>query len=207
MAACGADIKPEKKGPSLVGKWELDLNMTDIVKSSMSAQLGTEDVLPKDATMHVYMLMELNADSTYTFAVDAKKTGDSVEAYLDAMSETMVEYLYDMAEQQGMSKDAFEDAFEGQNGCTVEEYVENALDVIDMETLFSAIKGENGYYKENAGTIYMADDKEDLEDTDEYLTYTLTEAELTITGGADDTAAMESLEEMGIDTPLVFKRK
>lgn len=228
LAACGADGEDkentddtgsavvdnndEKQEPSaeemIAGEWQSRFDLSDAMNLMMAASMGDISLIPNT---EVYMDLTFKfADEKFvmTMAVDQ----DSIEAYMAALADNMVDYMYTAYEAQGVTKDVLDAQIEDAYGMTMKEYVnammeeslEGALDEMNYEA-------EAVYYRVDAesGRIYVAEEKSNLEDSKEYMEYTVTQDALTVTNFVEENAeeTVSLLENLGMELPWTFEKK
>ena len=139
-------------------------------------------------------------DIPCTLSYEFKNAGDVIadielddyHAFIDAMKAYTKDVLVNALIAQGVPEAQVDDAMVAAYGMTVEEYVTEAIDSIDMDELFAAFTSEYVYYVGQNG-IYMADSWLSEFECSEYTL-------------EDDTLVIENdvIEEGG--EPLVWKK-
>lgn len=191
----------------LAGEWTCRLDLSETVNTVVGEMMDGEDVLP-DAPIYMDMTIEFDdGECALTGAIDEGSFND----YIDALVDAMIDYMYDAAEAEGMSKEEFDQQIQDEAGMSMEEYMDETMSTM-MDEMGSEMSFESGtmYYKVDSdeGRIYMAEDEADLEDTEDYMEYSVTNKKLTIkkiVEDGEDSDAM-GLEAYGIELPWEFEK-
>ncbi len=198
------ELSDEEK---IVGEWLYQLDLAEVLNEQLGAEMD-ESLLPNEAFyMNVIFEFKKNDKLTITMELD----DDSMEDYIAALGEAMVEALYDMAEQEGMSKADLEKQIKDESGLTIEEYVEEMLEQ-EMDSAFGDMsQSTTGYYKVDSkkGRVYVGESEDDVESESEYAEYTFSGKKLKLTDFVEDgeSAGALGLEEFGAELPLVFEKQ
>lgn len=127
------------------------------------------------------------------------------------MLDAFLEYTYELYEDEyDMSKSEIDDYFVENAGMTLEEYFDETMaEYVTPEALAESVSGfdsQEGYYRLDGNKLYISDTEDELADEEEYVTCELSNGKMTIDAGSDEDV-FEEFEEMGVELPLVFKKK
>lgn len=205
LCACSS---PEKE---LAGTWKCEMDMTEIANEAMAAELGDE--FASNTSLKIPVTATFTEDKTYTLSVDLDAAEEAMLDWLSTLSEPVTEYLYQMSEAEGMTREDVDAIILQTYGVSVSDMVESMLDEMAADFSIEDVLGddseESGVFKAEDGKLYMAETEEDLNDND-YFTYTVSGSTLTLESAEGDEASelfassdydMESL------FPLVFKKQ
>ena len=187
LTACGSSGDSAK--PTIVGTWKGEMDVGAVL-----AALIQQDV---DQKIPCKMIFEFSPEGKLTTKMDE----ESAKKAVDAMVDVMIDMIRDLYAEEGGDLDA-ELAAEGMS---VEDLKNQYREEMDLDDLFGDTS-DASYYKFENGKIYVADEKEDLEEGDYDTCYiaTLSGNKLTITDiETDGELASEALP--GV-FPLVFKK-
>jgi len=184
MTACGG-----KK--TIVGKWQAEFDMTDMLDEFLGSSGEMAEFFDID---------KLALDIVFEFKdndkVEAYVTDESAEKMAEEVIEATKKALEKMLEEEGMS---IED-FEGLTGMTMDDMIEEAFGSSDPKeigkTLTEDMEELGGYYKIDGDKLYIAEDKDDLDDEENAVDFELKGDKLTISFEDQDAPVDE----------LVFKR-
>lgn len=208
LVACDSDKGKEDASDEelLVGEWEYRFDMSDLVNEMMGASMGVDSVIPETA---IYMELNFNFKSNGKFVMEMAVDEDSLEDYMSDFVDLVVDYMYDYAAEQGMTKSDLDAAIEAEYGMSVRKYMESALEESMDESIADMNETFNAYYKvdEKEGRIYVAEDEDDLDDSEDYFEYTVTESKLTIKDMVGEDFDVSELEDIGMDLPWKFEKK
>lgn len=211
FAACDKDSDNKKEEPevTIYGTWTVDMDLSEFINSMLS--LALEDFPACETKLPFAISFEFKESGEYAMTMSLKE--EDWNTYMSALCTTMVDYMIDLAEDEGMSKEEFEAAIKDEYGMTLEEYAADTMEQATAGTVenFNQTTAE-GYFKLVDNTMYMDEEKENLEnvdDAEEYMIITLTATELTVTelGGDNAETAVEMFEMMGLDLPWKFKKQ
>lgn len=184
LAACNSSGET-----TIVGIWKGEMDVGAVL-----AALIQQDV---DQKIPCKMIFEFSPEGKLTTKMDE----ESAKKAVDAMVDVMIDMIRDMYAEEGGDLDA-ELAAEGMS---VEDLKNQYREEMDLDDMLGDAS-EDSYYKFENGKIYVADEKEDLEEGDYDTCYiaTLSGNKLTITDiETDGELASEALP--GV-FPLVFKK-
>ncbi len=192
----------------IVGNWVCNMDLSKAMAEELEVALGDDSIAPSDS---FYMNLSLDFDDgEFTLSVEIDK--NSLENYMAALVDNMVDYMYDMAEEEGMSKEDFETTFEEQYGMTLQEYVAEQAD-LTVEGFADEMSSEvSGYYEldEDEGYIYVGEDEDELDTKEEAMEYSFNGKELTISGIISDGEKLDDplgFDAYGVDLPWTFVKK
>ena len=209
LVACSDSDKDDgdKKGNKevkLESEWVFQANMSDYIAETLADELGDSSLAPNKA---FYMNVTFNfEDGKFTMSAEPDKK--SSEAYMDALADNMVDYMVD---NSGMSKEELEEEAKDNTGMSLKEYVESVMDDA-LEAIFeqASFELDSLCYQDDAdeGRILVAEDEDDLEDSNMYIEYTLKDGKLTVKNmvGFDDVLEETELGEVA-EFPWVFEQK
>ena len=155
-------------------------------------QMDFEDPIPLEMTF------TFNADNTYSAAMDE----ESIDAFMNAMVDLVVDI---MASMYGEEFDL--ETMLAEEGMTMDEFTEEIMASVDVDSMLGAVAEANVYYKYEDGKFYTAKTKEALDagDYDDCTYITLTGKTMTITDIEQDGEKMsEVLPDM---FPMVFTKQ
>lgn len=184
LAACNSSGET-----TIVGTWKGEMDMGAVLGALIQQEVDEEITLK--------MIFEFSPEGKLTTKMDE----ESAKKAVDAMVDVMIDMIRDMYAEEGGDLDA-ELAAEGMS---VEDLKNQYREEMDLDDMFGDVS-EEAYYKFENGKIYVADEKEDLEEGDYDTCYiaTLSGNKLTITDiETDGELASEALP--GV-FPLVFKK-
>jgi len=203
------DEEEEKTDADLiVGKWAVATNIGELMNAGIAQSLGDES-LSSDVEMLLMMTMEFGEDGEFTFALEADQ--DSIDDYMADMKQNMLDYMYQMAEDQGTDKEAFEEAFETQYEMTLEEYVDSVLETV-VDAMLVSFEGSNisGYYEldsENS-LIYVEERKSNLSEDSDYFEYEFDGEMLLIHDMVSEGESVaDAMEQLGYEIPWEMERQ
>lgn len=205
-------VAEETDNDKAVGTWVCAMDMTEMMNNELTAQfaqMGFNDLELPEEKLNVYIAFDFEDDKTFVLYVDEDKTIDSMKVYIDSMMDSLVEWMYAMFEDMGITREQADAAIQSQYGMGIEEYLDSQMAAaMDPEVLaegFADIENLEGCYNFDDGKLYIADTEEELAETEEYATYTLDGDTLTIDEGNTNDAFAE-FASLGIKLPLVFER-
>lgn len=195
-----------KKDDDLEGTWECEMNYAEFLDAALIASEMPESILPdKDVAWTVALVVE-DGKIALNFIIDE----DEFDAYMDALTENMTEYMYAEYEKQGLSKEeADAKSKEDNDGKTVPESAAFAV-AENKESLFAMnAEGDPEYYKVEDGRIYLSASEDSLDDSKSYMEFELDGDELTVTAFGD--AGKETNDPFGVGVeslqlPWVFTK-
>lgn len=204
LTACDGLNFAGKSGSEVVGEWVMEMDLAEALNEMMLAEIPDESLLPS-AELPVYMTLELKSSGKCAITMEIQ-----AEDYMDELADNMVDYIYDMYAQNGMSKAEVDQAYEAENGTTIREECDNSIKAA-LEELEEnmADASKNGYYKYDDGKLYFAEDEDDLEDKERYMVISLDDDELTVKKmvGDDLEDMPEEMEELGVELPWTFEKQ
>lgn len=199
FAACGEKTDAEK----LVGKWETEVDMTELLNKQFGENQEMGEHL-KVSEFKYTMYVTYKDDGTYVTEVDEKSFDDAfgilkadfkkgIEKYFeDSLKATNAQYGLQMTMEQYLAAAQIK---------SIDDLVDQALGEETANEILEDAKIKGNFKIEN-GKMYTTDDFDDEFDDDTYNTYILDGDSLTWTKkfGADEDDTMEELY------PLVFVR-
>lgn len=199
VSLCACDNSPEKK---LYGTWTYEMDLASLIDQAMEEELG--ESIAVDAELKLPMVFTFNKDKTFTLEVSKEDLKSGFGTYLEALKDAVVEMMYQQAEEMGLSRENFDQAFAATYESTVEEYCDELMDSLVDDSLFEDMTTNwAGTYRVRDDRLYVADTEEELSE-DVYLTYTLEADTLSIC--AVEGSALE-LDDLGTEFPMDFVRQ
>lgn len=192
---------------TMVGSWLCRFDLGDVIGKQLGEENDMADALPD---LPVYLDME------FTFAnekLETKAAADeaTLKAYIKKMLDDMTA---SECESIGITREDFEAVIEEQYGKTYQEFLDEEAELLAAETAYDfKMEAESAYYKVDAvnGRVYVAQTKENLEDTKSYMEYKLVDGKLVIHKfiGEDgkEMVLPQNLDAMGITLPWEFTKK
>jgi len=124
------DEEEEVKDASIYNTWEGDMDYAPVLKA-MFAEVGDDDLAniltPK--SFKIAMTLEFDEEGTVKLEVDKKSMEKAMEKYVTDLSKDLVDYMVDMYEEQGISK---EELLESAGVSTDDELAEYILENADL---------------------------------------------------------------------------
>lgn len=196
----------KKDDADLEGTWECEMNYAEFLDKLYVAAGVDESILPNEAITYYMELVIEDGKIVLNSEIDE----DELDAYFEALTENLTEYLYAESEKQGLSKEeADAKSKEDNDGKTVPEYAAS-LAAEDRESI-TDLKGDGDpeYYKVEDGKIYTAPLKDDLDDSKTFFEFELDGDELTFEGYTDDGEETDDPFGFGVEEfqfPWVFTK-
>lgn len=176
--------------------------------TSQFSQMGFDDIETPEEKLFVYIAFDFEDDKSCVLYIDEDKTVESMKVYIDGMMDSLVEWMYNMFEDMGITREQADAAIQSQYGMGIEEYLDAemaaALDPEVLSEQFAEVENYEGFYNFKDGKLYLADTEEELANELSYVEYTLEGNTLTIAEGTDDSFA--ELADLGIKLPLIFEK-
>lgn len=197
LTACGSD------NAQVTGTWKWNCDITELFQEGVNQGAGMD--LSVDAAVEMVFVLALNEDGTYTLSVDREALAGSVRSYLDAMVPVAVEMVYQQLEDQGMNRADIDEAMEAE-GVTVEEYVQQMLDAMDVDQMVDGLEdeSESGYFRAAKGKLYFSD-KADTFSDDSCAEYTLSGGTMQWTGGSYE--LFDNLDDLHVELPVQWVKQ
>lgn len=195
---------------TIVGSWVCEMDITDYMNKYM-AEAGFEGIDLGNTPLCIYLVFDFEDDGSCVLYADEDATVESMKVYIDDMLDAFLEYTYELYEDEyDMSKSEIDDYFVENAGMTLEEYFDETMaEYVTPEALAESVSGfdsQEGYYRLDGNKLYISDTEDELADEEEYVTCELSNGKMTIDAGSDEDV-FEEFEEMGVELPLVFKKK
>ena len=171
----------------LVGTWEGQINMTDLLMDALGAEFGELITL---GDVIFTMSITFNKDGTYKAELDR----DSVETAFDGIWSDLEDSLIDMLEQEiaAMGLDISVEEMLEASGMDLDTLMEETLAEIDADSLIDDIVDEasfEGNFKAKGGKLFLSDGYEYQPDPAIYEVYTVSGNTLTFSDpGLEDSA-------------------
>lgn len=187
LTACG-----EKLEDKVIGTWESEIDFSGVLSAGF-AQIGLDESQLPSEKIIATATITLNKDKTCTVAMEIDT--NSFETYMQSLSGSVVEMLYQAGEQQGMDRETFAAAAEAQFGMPLEEYAESMLSEMNVEEMLAdANTSEEGTWKIEEEKIVVTP----ASGEDDILEYK--DGKLLLDSDED-------LSQYGIELPLTFTKK
>lgn len=193
---------------NIVGEWVYPVDLSEQIAQEMEAQ--SDIPLAPDCAMYLNVIFTFT-ETEIDIACEVEE--NSFSEYMDQMAGNLIDYMYDMAEEQGMSHEDFEAAIEDEYGQSLEDYVNSTMEA-EMDATLSGLEMDivSGYYELDAGLgrIYMAQTESSLAATEEYMEYSLSGGELTIKSVVDANGEVEDpfdMDQFGVYLPWTFTKR
>ena len=207
LAACASEDEAEEKTPSIIGKWDCEMNVGEAMGKYMEESMGT-DVLAPDTELRMNIILEFDDDGMLEMTMKINE-GD-FEKYVEELCEKMIDYLYDTLEAQGLNKELADALINAQYGKSMRDYVDETMDAAMGSVVEQLSRTEKMYYQldKEAGLIYTADTEEGLEEKKEALEYKLESKKLTLVNVLKNGEPDENpLAAYGLELPWVFEKQ
>lgn len=188
----------------LLGVWSCRF---DVSESIGKALLGAD---AEAATLPVYaeIVLDFQDDGVYTTTMELDR--DSLTAFVQDIADDMVALMYKAAEAEGISQEDYQEQIRSEYGMDVAAYVDSELAKY-VDTAIDAMSSESATacYKldKQAGYIYVAGTKENLNDTKGFMEYTLSETQLTVSKLVNNNGNTVNSSGMGMELPWNFEKK
>lgn len=177
-----------------VGTWAWECDVTEQMQEAVSMALGDEAQV--NTQLRLQLVVELGEDGSVIMSwADNQAT---LEAYFQSVTPQLAEQIYRDAEGQGMSRDALDAALEKQ-GSSVSDFVEQLLDMTDVEALL-ADGLLSGYYRTEGDKLFLGEEPEPAEEGG-WLCYAISGDTMIWSQGSG--AAAEAL---GLPLPIQWTR-
>lgn len=199
LSLCACDNSPEKK---LCGTWTYKMDLATVIGQALEEQLG--EPMTVDADLELPLVFTFNKDKTFSLSLDSDELKTRFGTYLEALQASVVEMMYEKAEEMGMTRQDFDVAFEGLYETSVEDYCGQLMDALVDDSLAEDLATNlTGTYRVREDKLYVADSEEELSE-DVYLTYTLKGDTLSICAVSGSALDLDSME---VELPMDFVRQ
>ncbi len=216
FAACdgksGGEPILEEKDPAkqLYGQWIIEIDLNDFMNEMLGGTFG--DDFPKCySELPFAMIFEFNETGEHAIRLSMKQ--QDFDAYIDDFCDCLINYLVDLYEKQGISREQLDAQMKATYGMNLEEYAKDVMDTSTKDAVSEFNKtAEKGYFVLKENTVYMVEDKADLEGnlTDaDYMIISIDADTMTVSeiGGEFSEEFVDGLSQMGIDLPWKFKKQ
>ena len=197
-----SDSKKEDKKTedSIDGEWVMEFDCGE----ALFASAGMDDMDAPKQKVTAELAMEFDDDEfTLNFSIDEKK----LAKYLEELIDIAIEYL---CEENDVTEAELEEQVKNETGKTLEEYFDEILGEA-MESAAEELSGSlEGYFKVDGKKVYIAEDKDDLDDEETYFEFTIKGDTMTIKEFVEDGESEEDpfgIEDMGGEVPYELERK
>lgn len=182
-----ADDEEEEDEVTIVGKWEAELDMADLINDMLEDEMGAE-LDKKFKNLDVTIVMEFDKDE-----VELSMEATGIEKAIKKQMPDILTAVYTaMLEEQGMDM-TVDELLESQD-MTMDELVEEAMSEMDFDEIESSLNDfETSKYELDGDKLYTFDDEKD---EDEYVEIKLTSKKLVFESFSTDDMPefMEGLE-------------
>lgn len=185
----------EDEEVSIVGKWEAELDVADMVNAAMEDELGAE--LGKTfSNLPVTLTMEFDKKE-----VEITMSADGLEDKIKKqMPNVLKAVLETMLEESGM--DMSIDEFLEAQGMDMDEFIEEAMSEMDMSEITDSFNNSTTYsYELDGKKLYTFEDEKD---EDEYMEIKLSSKKFVVEKAATAEELPEFME--GFMDGLEFKK-
>lgn len=190
LCACGGDKGGSETKTTIVGTWETDIDMTDMLNEQMVAA-GVGDFITI-SSFNLTLIMEFNENGTGALRMDEKALEKSFEGLADDMAKGMKSYFSSM----GLDLDELL----AMEGMSMDDFIDEMMAEMDVESMGMEFNLEFNY-KTEGDKLYISEDIDSEINTDTYNTYELKGNTLTLDAGN------EVLDDgMEILFPMTLKR-
>lgn len=143
LAACG-----KKSGPTVVGHWEGEVDMLEMMVKEMDASVGGSKSFGEYLDSFIWgITLDLSEDGEYTLSFDINKE-------MDKFKSSVVAYMRDVInEMAGM--EVSDEIIEQALGMPLEDFAQTVID--DMADV---AKSESGKYRDEDGKLIWEDGEE-----------------------------------------------
>lgn len=173
----------------LIGDWHIDFFFH-------GADIGIEGF---DADMVLPMVFHFGEDGTYTITLDREAAEESAKQFQNALKEHMVEMMYSEFTDQGLDREAADEAMQTRYQMTVEEFAAQSVEQMDLTSLFDTMNSAAANYYVQDGKLYTAQGGGDYDISD----FTVSGDTLTLLNTTDETMWTD----MGVTMPAKLTRK
>ena len=201
------DEDNESDAEKILGEWSCRVDASEMAKNSIEAQFG-DDFQGPDISF--YLILTFNFDDG-ELVWKGKLDEDSWSDYMNALVDILVDYTYEMGEEQGMSREEVEDKVKQESGMTVEEYFAHLAEQSIEMSADANFEMSLGYeLDEDKGLIYIGADEDELESKKEAMVYKFSGSKLSITGIISDGEEIGDSIDLAcgsIKLPWTFEKK
>ncbi len=175
LTACGSG------DPALVGTWECNYDMTELLSDYWQEQ-GIDLKTKERLCIQLELVFTKDSCSMYC---DTADTAALTEHYFDAVLAELAEMVYTAEAENGRSR-AEADAYYASMDTSIEAQCEMLLTeprAMVEEFMAESEALENGVYRAENGELYMEANKADLRNATEHLHYSISGNALTLDFG------------------------
>ena len=209
--------KKEALRLSVVGSWQVDMDVRDALVEEIDAQFGGIEASFGDYLEHfeLSMYLDLKEDGTYHLWMDQERMTGAVDGFREAIKPFIRDFLQyyiaqaltdsgiegDFSTLEGLEKAIgmeLDEAIEQSLGMSLEDYVDTLMADIDLDSAFGDADRE-GQYKVEPGKLYISDALDHEPDDSHAVDFTVENETLTLKLDAQD-------ELFGMDE-LVFTKR
>lgn len=201
LCACGGN-----SAKALFGTWSYELDYTNIIEDMVPAEM--QEMLP-DEKLVMPLLLTFNEDMTVVASVDTEVVERSLDIYLDALIDSLVEMMYKEAENSGINRDDFDALVEEAYGMGLAEYCEAIMEEsVDIDMILDDLDmEESAGWKVEGGKLYVDENGTGF-DAECYVEYTISGGKMTFTAEKGDAMGLKDLgDELGFGYPMVWEKR
>lgn len=184
----------------IVGTWVTVLDVSDSIEAVILSDMpNVKTVAPLN------IVIEASFTNYGEFRGSIAYDEDAAQIYRQELSKAMIDFVYEDAQQQGLSKQAYDEWFATTHDTDLQTFVTElvATTVADQKPLY----WESAYRIDpEEGVIYTAPDEESLDTSDDCFVYQLEGDQLTLdqTTGSDENVLVAA---MGLSFPWEMERQ
>lgn len=134
---------------AVTGTWSLQVDMGAYLAQEMG-----DDFADFESSFFITLYLDLNSDSSYRMYINETELGESLDLFLDDFITYTMNMMYQMFEEQGISKKDADKLVEDVYGASMEDYIremiESELDYAEMASDLET----TGYYTLDGNKIY-----------------------------------------------------
>ena len=156
----GTDPDPKPEAIDIDGDWTYEIDYAVGVNEKMASEWGKDYSVDAEFPLTVIFTFD-DDECTVTYQADM----DDLDEFLEESIELSIDYLYKQYESSyGLSREEIDNALKNQN-TSVAEMAESSM-TAELDSLVDKLNGAKSelYFKVADGTIYFAEDADDLED-------------------------------------------
>ncbi|MCQ2354395.1 MAG: hypothetical protein MJ102_04725 [Clostridia bacterium] len=201
----GKESKEKDTSDDIVGEWECEIDLTDSIIEKIGTEAGIDFSLSERCI--IVIGLDLNKDGSCKLAVNKAASSANFEKFMPSFISALVEAMYKVGEEQGASREEFDNAFIALYGCGVAEYMEQNLTMLlNTDSLFDDVEDVEGFYQVNKDQLLLSEYQDDFEEAAS-CEFELKGDKLTITSISENGTDVEDfMEEFNLIFPLEFKR-
>lgn len=196
LCACGGS----DGGKDLVGTWGLEYDLADMLAGEMG-----DEYADFNTPLEMSICFEFKEDGTFRMFGEEESFKANFATWLDEFMTFSMDIVYQMFEDQGVSKEEADTLVQQQNYTDMADYVRQTFEEsVDIDALLTEMS-ISGTYETSGDKLYMAQDGESI-DKNAYDVFTIdgNNLKLELPSGADPSEG-EILP--GLSYPLSFTKR